>query len=144
MTPGISSAPASPAPSTARDELLASVGLLTAVVLLAVTGLGSDGNWPKVLRVGAAAVAYLSILVALALRRDAERALPWWAFATAGGTAGVVSAAVRAAAGPDVEGNFAAGAVAAAAGAALLVGTVHWAALRHWRRLSPARSAAAP
>lgn len=138
MTADARPAPASPAPPTARDELLASVGLLCAVVLLALAGLGSEGNWPKALRVGAAAAAYLGILVAASLRGDAGRALPWRVFALAGAAGGVVSAAVRAIVGPAVEGDAVAGALAAAAGAALLLGTVHWAALRHWRRVSPA------
>jgi hypothetical protein len=132
MTPGIPSSAVPAAAPTARDELLASVGLLCAVVLFALAGLGSDGNWPKVLRVGAAAAAYLTVLLSLALRRDAGRPLPWWTFAAAGAAAGGASAAVRALMGPAPAGNAAAGAVVAAAGAALLLGTVHWAALRHW------------
>ena len=84
---------------------------------IAVIGLAVDGNWPKVLRVGAAAGAYACMLLALSRKHAPGRAIEWWRFAAAGTAAGIVSGLLR----PD-PGITTIGIDAAAA---LVVASVH-------------------
>jgi hypothetical protein len=111
-----------------RRDLLASVALLGVVVALALIGLALDGNWPKVIRVACAAATYVTILLAFASRGEGP-ARYWW-FAAAGAAAGLVSGMLRPV--PDLA-PVLTGTVAAA----LLLGGVHWTAVRFWRRLLP-------
>jgi hypothetical protein len=111
---------------SARRDLLASVALLGLVVALALIGLALDGNWPKVIRVACAAAAYVTILLSLA-SRGAEPARYVW-FAAAGAAAGLVSGMLRPV--PDL-----APVLTVTIAASLLLGGVHWAAVRFWRRL---------
>jgi hypothetical protein len=99
------------------------------VLAIALTGLAMDGNWPKVLRVAGAGGTYLITLLAI----GTERAAPvrWRVFFAAGLAAGVVSGLLR----PAVDLAIVA---TGALGGGLLLGSVHWLALRSWRRLLPA------
>ena len=97
--------------------------VLGTVVAIALVGLGFAGNWPKVLRVALAAGSYTGVLIVLAHWR---RALPLGAFMAAGAAAGSVSGLVR-------ESTSAALIAAGALGAALLLGPLHWWALRTWQ-----------
>ena len=112
----------------ARRDLYASLLLLGLVVAFALAGLASDGNWPKVLRVAAAAAGYGAVLLA-AGRRSTER-LPWRAFAAAGAVAGFLSGVVR----PETSGSMV---LAQTAAGALVLGSFHWLALGSWRSLLP-------
>jgi hypothetical protein len=104
-------------------EFAASLALLGGIVAFAVAGLLLAGNLPKAVRVTAAAGAYVVTLLALPGARRSPRA--WWPFAAAGGAAGVVSAAMLPARSLP---HFA----VSVASAALLLGSVHWVALRYW------------
>lgn len=98
------------------------------MVALALIGLALDGNWPKVLRVALAAGAYGSSLWLLAHRTAPGREVPYWPFGLAGSLAGLVSGLVR----PAFQIELV---LAGMLGAALLIGGVHWLALRAVRRL---------
>ena len=120
-------------PSAERD-LVVSLFLLSGIVVVALAGLATDGNWPKILRVGTALAAYFGVM-ALQLRRsapDANRSrLPWLWFVTAGIAAGVLSNLVR----PETNAVFV---VSGAIGGAVL-SSVHHLAIHQWRRGLPAR-----
>jgi membrane associated rhomboid family serine protease len=78
--------------------LRASLGLLALVVLIALTGLALDGNWPKVLRVAGAFAGYAAVLMAsarLSGHRREDGGSPVWPFLMAGATAGAISGLVR-------------------------------------------------
>ena len=107
-------------PSGLRASLL----VLAAIVAVALIGLGFAGNWPKVLRVALASGTYAALLLAFT-RKRAEPVLG--AFVAAGAAAGLVSGIVRTTTSPGVI-------VAGSLGAALLLGPLHWWALRTWRR----------
>ena len=109
------------------NDVRVSLALLAAVLLLALAGLALGGNWPKVWRVAAAALAYGAVLLAAA--RGGPARYP--AFALAGAAAGLVSGIARAAVDPRVV-------AAQLLAGALLLGGVHWLALRTWRRLRAA------
>ncbi|HJU87203.1 MAG TPA: hypothetical protein VJ788_07555 [Gemmatimonadota bacterium] len=108
------------------DELAASLFVLGAIVVLAIVGLVTDGNWPKIARVATAFLSYVVVL--LAGRGAAGERVPFRAFALAGGACGLVSGLVRA----EVRGAVVAAGVLAGA---FLLGGMHWLALRGWRRL---------
>jgi hypothetical protein len=78
--------------------LRASLAVLALIVAIALIGLGAAGNWPKVLRVAAAAVTYAVVLLLLSRGRAAHHV------------------------------------AASMLGAALLLGPMHWWALRNWER----------
>lgn len=100
--------------------LLPSLMVLGVVVAFALVGLASAENWPKVLRVTAAAVTYCVVLLALCRRQPDLRI---GAFITAGAAAGVVSGLTR----PSISlAVMAAGML----GAGLLLGPLHWLAIR--------------
>ena len=111
------------------NNLTASLLLLGAVVLLAIAGLAMDSNWPKVARVATAFLTYVVVLLATRGARGAGgEGIPFRAFALAGGASGLVSGLVR----TEVQGAMVAAGILAGA---LLIGGVHWLALRSWRRL---------
>ena len=119
-----------------RRDLVLSLALIGVVVSLALIGLATEGNWPKVLRVSLSFVAYAGTLLLLARiprsGRGVGQPIPYAWFVAAGAIAGVVSGAVR----PAFQvGVLIAGTIAAAC---LLAG-VHCFALRNWRKLLPAR-----
>ena len=118
--------------SAISGEVRVSLAIITAVVLLALAGLVADGNWPKVERVAASFAAYAAtVLIARHLERPKQDVPSFWVFALAGAVAGVVSGLVR----DEVRAStVAVGAIAAG----LLLGGVHWLALRFWRRLRSA------
>ena len=110
-----------------RSDLLASLAVVGAVLVVALSGLAYDGNWPKFARVLASAVAYACVvLVAL---RGGRRA--YWQFALAGTAAGMVSGLLR----PELHPRLI---VAGALLGAVLLGGLHWLALLSWRRVRAA------
>ena len=109
-----------------------SLAILTAVVLLALTGLAVDGNWPKLERVSASFIAYVGTFLVARRFDDSSRDIPkFWVFAVAGCIAGIVSGLVR----DEIR---APGLIVGAIAAALLLGGLHWLALGFWRRLRSA------
>lgn len=111
------------------SNLALSLVVMGAIVVLATIGLALDGNWPKVARVATAFLTYVVVLLAAGGAGDETgEKTPYRAFALAGGACGLVSGLVRA------EVDVAVVAAGVLAGA-LLLGGVHWLALRGWRRL---------
>lgn len=112
-------------------DLRWSVALIGGVVFLALIGLATDGNWPKILRVSLAFAAYATVLLGLAAYRKNSSSIPFAWFAAAGVSAGVVSGLVR----PEIDaGVLIAGSIAAG----LLIAGVHCLAIRKWRALQEA------
>jgi hypothetical protein len=110
-----------------RRDLAISLGILTFVIAFAITGLAFDGNWPKILRVGASFAAYCTVLCGfLIIDRSARPRFIW--FMVAGAVTGMVSGLVR----PQI--HVATVMAQALAGATLIAGA-HWLALAHWRRV---------
>ena len=110
-----------------RHDLVISLGVIALVIAFAITGLAFDGNWPKIIRVGASFAAYCSVLLGfLLVDRQVKPRFMW--FLVAGGVTGMVSGVVR----PDI--NLVTVIAQALAGALLIAGA-HWLALAHWRRL---------
>jgi hypothetical protein len=121
-----------PQKSDARRDLLISLVLLGCVFLFVLGGLAWDENWRKFLRVLIGAALYVSILLALLRARSksikARDGLPLWAFAVAAAAAELASGWLRT--------NVSEGITFWLAPlAALLIGGVHWLALRSWRPL---------
>ena len=116
-------------PPAAR-ELRASLLLLGGVFVFALAVLVLQQNWPKLLRVGAAAVAYLG-LVALLARRwwrpELAGPCPYRVFAVAGAAAGALGSLLRPAPALLVG-------VIGSVGGALLFGGFHYLGLRAARR----------
>lgn len=112
--------------------LRSSLALLAAIVGIALIGLGAAGNWPKVLRAAAAAATYVVARLLLSRGRNTQQL---HAFVAAGVVAGAVSGLARPA-------TSAALVAASALGAGLLLGPMHWWALRSRERL--ARQAPSP
>ena len=100
-----------------RDGLRRSLLLLGVVIAIALAGLAIDGNWPKVLRVAAAAGTYAAALLVLA-RPGTDVSRRWWWFAVAGVCAGVASGLFR----PEPG----AASIAVDSGAAIVLATMHW------------------
>ena len=117
-----------PAPeSQLLRDLGWSIALMAVVVALALIGLATEGNWPKILRVSLSFVTYAGTLLAWRNGWRSPRAtLPFLWFASAGAAAGVVSGLVRTQFHWSVL-------LAGTAGAALLLGGVHWLGLMYWR-----------
>ena len=114
----------------ARRDLLWSALLLALLFACVLCGLAYEENWHKLLRVGLASGVYLSALLLLT-RRWRERGhapLPFWPFAVAAAAAELSSGWLR----TRVAGGMT---FWLAPAAAVLVGGLHWLALRHWRRL---------
>ena len=115
--------------------------LLAAIILMALIGLASAGNWPKVLRVGLAFGAYALVLLTGSSLRATSRShavAPYWLFSVAGASAGLVSGLVRPTIQPAVV------LVSILAGAFLL-STVHWAgALSYDKVLGTSRGHRSP
>jgi hypothetical protein len=109
-------------PAGLRPSLLG----LGAIIALALLGLAGDGNWSKMLRVALATGTYATLLLAFCRW---QKALHVSAFLMAGAAAGAVSGVVR----PAIP--TPALVVASALGAGLLLGPLHWWALRTWQRL---------
>jgi hypothetical protein len=119
--------PITPVRAYSPGDLRASLFLLAVVVLLALGGLAVDGNWPKFVRVAASFGAYMGVLAAvLRLRSGTHGTPPYWNFALAGAAAGLTSGLVRSEVRADVM-------VVGSIAAALLIGGMHWLALRSWR-----------
>ena len=116
--------------SPAARELRASLLLLAAVFAFVLASLVLQENWPKLLRVGAAAAAYLGRVALLAPRwwRPAlARPCPYRVFAVAGAVAGALGSLLRPAPALLV------GAIGTVGGA-LLFGGFHCVGLRAVRR----------
>jgi hypothetical protein len=105
--------------------LIGSLLLLTIIIVFALAGLASIGNWSKVLRVGAAALTYAIVLLTLS---RGTASLRLGAFAAAGAAGGAVSGLVR----PETSSALLFASVAASA---LLLAPLHWGALRSRSRL---------
>jgi hypothetical protein len=113
-------------------EVGVSLAILTTVVLLALTGLAIDDNWPKVQRVSASFVAYVGTFVIGRRFGHPSRSVPsFWVFALAGCVGGIVSGLVR----EEIETYTV---VAGAFAAGFLLGGMHWFALKFWRQLRSA------
>ncbi|HET6637278.1 MAG TPA: hypothetical protein VFH82_00650 [Gemmatimonadota bacterium] len=110
-------------------DLAASLLLMAAVVVLAIGGLASDGNWPKVARVATSFLTYVVVLLAArgSVRKHLE-GIPYRIFALAGGAAGLASGLVR----TEVQGFVL---IVGAVAGGLLLGGVHWLGLIRWRHL---------
>jgi uncharacterized membrane protein YfcA len=106
------------------DPLRFSLLILTAIVIIAGTGLALNANWPKLLRVTLAAAAYIGVLAVRARSTSTTRPQPWWPFACAGALAGVISGIFQ----PSFSFSIL---LASAAGGTFLLGTVHWLAVRN-------------
>lgn len=110
-------------------DLIISIGLLTAVILIADVALALQGNWPRILRVTLSASVYVGVLgtlLRMAGRFGAPAArLPLWVFLVAGAAAGLVSGVVRTATTPALV-------VASAVLTPTLLGAFHWIALQRW------------
>jgi hypothetical protein len=114
----------------ARRDLMSSALLLALLFAAVLCGLAYEENWRKLLRVGVAAPVYLSALLLLTRRWrvGAAAALPFWPFAVAAAAAELSSGWLR----TRVAGGTT---FWLAPAAAVLVGGLHWLALRRWRRL---------
>ena len=111
--------------------LIASLAVLAFIVVSAIAGLAIEGNWPKIARVVTAFLAYVVVLLAARRGRDADDSrAPIGMFVLAGAASGLVSGLVREA----VQGGVL---LAGVLGGGLLLGGVHWLALRAWQRLRP-------
>ena len=110
-------------------ELIVSVGLFTAVIMLADVSLALQGNWPKILRVTFAAATYVGVLGFLLKSMGRFGAppsrLPVWVFLVAGAAAGLVSAAVH----PELRSPAV---IASAVLTPTLLGTFHWIVLQRY------------
>ena len=117
--------------ATARRDLLLSAGLLALAFLAVLGGLAYEENWRKLLRVGLASTVYLAVLLLLTWRwrrGSADAPLPFRPFAVAGAAAELSSGWLRTRVADGVTFWL-------APAAAVLVGGLHWLALRYWRRL---------
>ena len=110
-------------------ELIVSIGLLTAMIMIADVTLALQGNWPKILRITLAAATYVAVLGAtlrITGRFGAPPArLPVWPFLVAGAAGGLVSGVVR----PDLSAPVV---IASAVLTPTLLGSFHWIALQRW------------
>ncbi|HMJ17963.1 MAG TPA: hypothetical protein VK478_06180 [Gemmatimonadaceae bacterium] len=105
--------------------------VLGAVALIALVGLSVAHNWPKLLRVGLAAASYAAVLLIGSRLRSSnhpDAVVPYWLFAIAGATAGLVSGIVR----PTILWPVALVSIVAGA---FLLSTVHWAGTRRYTAL---------
>ena len=110
----------------ARNNLILSLAAIAFIIALAVIQLALQGNWPKVLRVSVAFLAYSTLLLYLA-RWTARASLPFYMFAIAAGAAELCSGWLR------LDWRVS-DAVAMPLVAALLLGGFHWFVLRVWRK----------
>lgn len=108
-----------------RYNLILSLAAIGLIIALGVIQLGLQGNWPKVLRVSAAFLAYSTFLLYLA-RWSPRALLPFYMFAIAAGAAELCSGWLR----PDwrASDSFTMPLIAA-----LLLGGFHWFVLRVWQ-----------
>jgi len=113
-----------------RHDLRSSALLLALLFAAVLCGLAYEENWRKLLRVGLAASVYLSALLLLTRRwrEPAAKPLPFWPFALAAAAAELSSGWLRTRVADGMTFWL-------APAAAVLVGGLHWLALRHWRRL---------
>ena len=118
--------------STADRDLFASICVLGLLVAFALSGLAWDENWRKVLRVALGFSAYVIVLLSAIrvyrLISGKQYSLPFRAFALAGAAAEACSGWLRPTARTSVD-------MLTAIAAALLIGGIHWLALRWWRPL---------
>ena len=114
----------------ARRDLRLSALLLALLFAAVLCGLSVEENWRKLLRVGLASSVYPSALLLLTRRwREGKAApLPFWPFALAAAAAELSSGWLRTRVADGITFWL-------APAAAVLVGGLHWLALRHWRRL---------
>ena len=114
----------------ARRDLMSSVLLLALLFAAVLCGLAYEENWRKLLRIGLAASVYLSALLLLTRRRRERAAapLPFWPFALAAAAAELSSGWLRTRVADGLTFWL-------APAAAVLVGGLHWLALRRWRSL---------
>ena len=108
-----------------RRDLAISLSILACVISFAIAGLAFDGNWPKIVRVGASFLIYSCVLLGfLLVNREGSPRFVW--FLVAGALTGMVSGLVR----PEID--IATVFVQMIAGGVLIAGA-HWLALSHWR-----------
>jgi hypothetical protein len=123
----------------ARRDLMVSVLLLALLFVAVLCGLAYEENWRKLLRVGLAASVYLTALLLLTRRwrKVTAAPLPFWPFAVAAAAAELSSGWLRTRVADGMTFWL-------APAAAVLVGGLHWFALRHWRRLRERLTHGAP
>jgi hypothetical protein len=118
--------------ATGRRDLMASLCVLTLLIVFALSGLALEENWSKLWRVLIGFSAYVfALLLAIGvydLKGKRRAGLPFLAFALAGAAAETSSGWLRPAAGTTFD-------LWTALAAALLIGGTHWLALRAWRPL---------
>ena len=100
--------------------LAATLIALGALLLFVEIGLATDRNWPKMIRVGAAALGYVGTLLASGALRSPQAL---WRYVLAGLVGGLVSGVVRA----DASAPLVAAQVVLAG---LLLGPAHWLLVR--------------
>lgn len=118
--------------SAGGRDLAVSLCLLCVLVAVVLSGLAWDENWRKLLRVLLGFGAYLIVLLAAlrvySLRRRKNGPFPFPAFAMAGAMAEASSGWLRPTAATKID-------ILTVLAAAILIGGVHWLALRYWRPL---------
>lgn len=117
---------------TRARDLMVSLGLLALLLAFVLAGLAWEENWQKLLRVLIGFVAYVLVLLSafglyrLIMKRGAG--LPFAAFALAGAAAEISSGWLRPTAKTALD-------LSTALAAAILIGGLHWLALRLRRPL---------
>ena len=110
-------------------ELIVSVGLLTAIIMIADVSLAIQGNWPRIVRVTLAAATYVGVLgfVLKSMGRfgASPAKLPLWVFLAAGAAAGLVSGVAR----PELPSSVVLVSIMLTP---TLLGAFHWVALQRW------------
>ena len=91
-----------------------------ALLLFIEIGLATDRNWPKMIRVGAAALGYVAVLLASGAFRHPQTL---WRYVVAGIAAGLLSEAVR----PETRPALV---IAQTVLAGFLIGPMHWLLVR--------------
>ena len=118
------------AADVAREDLTVSLVIIGLIIAFALVQLGFQGNWPKVLRVSLAFLTYSTVLLCLirwTLKAE-QSSLPYHIFAVAAGAAELCSGWLR----PDWRISDV---LTIPLIAAVLIGGLHWLALRVWRPL---------
>lgn len=118
--------------TTGSRDLKASLCVLALIAAFVLSGLAWDENWRKLLRVLIGFIAYVTVLLSAlglySLRRKRRASFPFWAFALSGAMAEAGSGWLRPTATTKLD-------ILTVLLASILIGGVHWLALRYWRPL---------
>ena len=119
-----------------RVELIVSIALLSAVVMIADLTLAFLGDWTRIVRVTLGAATYVAVLGSILKttgRLGAPPArLPVWMFWAAGAAGGLMSSLAR----PEFSWSVV---LLSTVLAPLLLATFHWFSLRTWSRIQRGR-----